>query len=90
MRKRKWLVVLCVVCLAAAAANLLIARIIAQRIRRSPISNTRMQYIFAPHPSHPNRKGAAAAKSGNTATPSLQKRGSKIGGGDRDGVPLPR
>ncbi len=84
MRKRKWLVVLCVVCLAA-AANLLIARIIAQRIRRYANSNSQTQYIFAPHPSHLKR----SVKSGNITKPSPEKPDKKRDGGNRDGMPLP-
>ena len=84
MRKRKWLVVLCVVCLAA-AANLLIARIIAQRIRRYANSNSQTQYIFAPHPSHLKR----SVKSENRARPLPEKPDKKGDGGNRDGMPLP-
>jgi len=88
MRKRKWLVLFCVVCLAAAAANLVIARIIAQRIRRTHTNNPRTQHIFDLRPSSPGRNNGAAAKSENRTRPFPQKRGSKRSGGDVDGMPL--
>ncbi|RKY17829.1 MAG: hypothetical protein DRP63_03055 [Planctomycetota bacterium] len=88
MHRRRWLVVLSVVCLAAAAANLLIARIIAQRIRATAIRNSRKQGVFAPHSVRPRGSAAGAARSGNTGTPSKQKRGGKRDGGERDGLRL--
>jgi len=73
MRRRRWLIVLIVVCFVAAAANLLIARVIAQRIRATAIRNSSKQGIVL-RSVRPGGRAAGAAGSGNTATPSAQKR----------------